>query len=194
MLKRPISIKRFVDLAFNYLSSNKWISIMWKNISTFWNSMSQSFPTFWMICMIVSTHQLKLKYNNLLVIYVNLSSLEIYISSTETFYVFQKCLRPFEKPSSTRKIIQFLSKILSFFVKCSKKIFPKICLVIQIPLQSNLWTTTTLGTSKLWPLLTDGPCSGVAYTIQFVIGPSKWWPLWPGGRCSEVIIRSGLTV
>ncbi len=31
-------------------------------------------------------------------------------------------------------------------------------------LQSNLWTTTALGTPNLWPL----------------------WPLWKGGRCSDV--------
>ncbi len=34
--------------------------------------------------------------------------------------------------------------------------------------------TSNLGTTKLWPLLTGGPCSEVAYKIKIKIGPLKW--------------------
>jgi hypothetical protein len=54
--------------------------------------------------------------------------------------------------------------------------------------QSNLCTTTTLGTPNLWPLLTGGRCSEVAfcykdlnwdYKITVVVGR---WSLFGGGR------------
>ena len=60
-----------------------------------------------------------------------------------------------------------------------------------ILVQISLCTTTT---QKLWPLLTGGRCSVVAYHIKIEIGPFKWWPLYSGGRYSEVAISSGLTV
>jgi hypothetical protein len=40
--------------------------------------------------------------------------------------------------------------------------------------QSNLCITTTFGTPKLWPLLTGGPSSDVAYAIKIEIRPLKW--------------------
>ncbi len=57
---------------------------------------------------------------------------------------------------------------------------------------SNLCKPATLGTLKLWPLLTGGRCSEVAYIIQIEIGPFKWWPLKAVCRLFRGI--SGLTV
>ena len=61
-------------------------------------------------------------------------------------------------------------------------------------MQSNLCTTTTLGTLKFWPLMTDGRCSKVVNIIKIEIGPFKWWPLQAGDHYSEVSVSSGLTV
>jgi hypothetical protein len=62
--------------------------------------------------------------------------------------------------------------------------------------QSKLCTTTTLGTPKLWPMLTGGRCYiEVAYVdISIEIGPLKRWSLKAGGFYSEVVVRSGLTL
>ncbi len=49
-------------------------------------------------------------------------------------------------------------------------------------------------TLTLWPVLTGGRCSDVAYRIKIEIGPLKWWPLQAGGRYSQVAVSSGLTV
>jgi hypothetical protein len=40
-------------------------------------------------------------------------------------------------------------------------------------LQSNLLTTTTLGTQNLWPLLTGGRYLEVIYVIKGLVGTSK---------------------
>ena len=48
---------------------------------------------------------------------------------------------------------------------------------LNIRVQSNLYTTATLGTLKLRPLLTSGCCSEVANIIKIEIWPFKWWPL-----------------
>jgi hypothetical protein len=60
-------------------------------------------------------------------------------------------------------------------------------------LESNLCTKTTLGTTKLWPFLTSGPCTEVAYTVLniLLLRPSKWWPLKPGGSYSKLVVSSG---
>ena len=54
--------------------------------------------------------------------------------------------------------------------------------------QSNLCTTTTLGTPNLWPLLTGGRCSEVAlcnknrkWDTKIVVAVDKW-SLFGGGR------------
>jgi hypothetical protein len=68
---------------------------------------------------------------------------------------------------------------------------------LELNLQSNLCTTTTLGTQKEWPLLTGvtgGRCSEVIYVIKASQGTKKWWSLWTGGRYSEMVVSSGLSV
>ena len=55
-------------------------------------------------------------------------------------------------------------------------------------LQSNLFTTTTLGTLTLWPLLTGGSCSEVYCVIKSGNETQN------GGRYSEVVVSPGLTV
>jgi hypothetical protein len=58
----------------------------------------------------------------------------------------------------------------------------------QVQLQSNLCTTTTLGTPNLWPLLTGGRCSevGLCYEVsnsdfKMVVAVGRWL-LFGGGR------------
>ncbi len=70
-------------------------------------------------------------------------------------------------------------------------------LVSYFYLYINVYTVelvTTLGTPKIWPLLTGGRCSeeGLCYKTQF--GTLKWWSLKAGGRYSEVVVSSGLIV
>ena len=57
--------------------------------------------------------------------------------------------------------------------------------------QSNLCSTTTFGTQKLWPLLTSGCCSGVIYVLKVPNGTLN------GVRYGEVVVIRrwlGLTV
>jgi hypothetical protein len=54
--------------------------------------------------------------------------------------------------------------------------------------QSNLSTTTTLSTPKLWTLLTGGRCSEVWFIIIVKTGRQN------SGRCWEVVVSSGLNV
>ncbi len=61
-------------------------------------------------------------------------------------------------------------------------------------MQSNLCTTTTLGTQILWPLLTGCRCSEVTLGCKPKNGTPKWQLLQTGGRYSEVVVSSGLTV
>jgi hypothetical protein len=56
--------------------------------------------------------------------------------------------------------------------------------------QSNLCTTTTLGTQNLLPLWTGGHCSEVALCYEDL----NWDSIMAGGRYLEVVVRSGLTV
>ncbi len=64
----------------------------------------------------------------------------------------------------------------------------------------HLCTTTTLGTPKLWPLLTGDRCSEVGLCYKNLNWGSKMvvvvgrWLLFGGGCYSEVAVSSGLTV
>ncbi len=60
--------------------------------------------------------------------------------------------------------------------------------------QSNLCTTTTLGTQNLWPLLTGSRCSEVTLSYKINNGTPKWWSLLTSGRYLEVVVNSCLTV
>jgi hypothetical protein len=57
-------------------------------------------------------------------------------------------------------------------------------------------TTTTLGTLKMWSLLTGGPYSKLTYffKLKIKIGPIKWCSLQAGGCYSVEVVWSGLTV
>jgi hypothetical protein len=63
-------------------------------------------------------------------------------------------------------------------------------------IQSNLYTTASLGTQKNWPLFESGLYPGadrekLLYTLAgWGLGRS----LLTGGRCSEVAVNTGLTV
>jgi len=60
--------------------------------------------------------------------------------------------------------------------------------------QSNLYTTTTLWTPIVWPLLTGGRFSEKLYVVKTKIGTSKWWSVLAGGHYLETVVSSGLTV
>jgi hypothetical protein len=66
----------------------------------------------------------------------------------------------------------------------------------SLSIQSNLYTTASLGTQKNWPLFESGRYPGadrekLLYTLAgWGLGRS----LLTGGRCSEVAVNTGLTV
>jgi hypothetical protein len=66
----------------------------------------------------------------------------------------------------------------------------------NILIQSNLYTTATLGTPKKRPLFRGGRYSEFS-PIKLQLVCDVWgsgWPLLTGGRCSEVAVNTGLTI
>jgi hypothetical protein len=66
----------------------------------------------------------------------------------------------------------------------------------QIDVQSNLFTTATLGTPKKWPLYRGGQSLEVFQSKMFLklIWPDIVRPLLTGGHYLEVTVYTGLTV
>ena len=67
---------------------------------------------------------------------------------------------------------------------------------MKLSIQSNLYTTATLGTPKKRLLFRGGRYSEVP-PIKLVLIWDVWgsdWPLLTGGRCLEVVVNTGLTV
>jgi hypothetical protein len=94
---------------------------------------------------------------------------------------------------SAQKVIGSMKLIALFH----SRIFPLVFLMSSIlemvnkhffEVQSNLYTTTTLGTPNLWLLLTGGRCSKVGFCYEDSNWDSKMvvavggWSLFGGGR------------
>ena len=87
-------------------------------------------------------------------------------------------------------------RVGNWFAKTRKEDISKYNLSILMLITNtvNLCTTTTLGTSNLWPLLTSGRCSEVAMCYKYWNETPKWRSLFASGRYSEVVVNLGLTV